>query len=714
MRSATTLLFCLLAAPLSASTPGGTGDLPATRSRGASEDGLTAHVHRLLEERLAEGEFPGAAIALRDTHGRSRLISGGVATILEPQSSLDPRVPLSIGSVTKTFIAIVTLQLVQEGRFGLDDSVLPWVPTLPGADRITIRHLLQHRSGLGEYLEDPAVLADARRPWTADELIQVAVTRGVVGEVGGSHAYSNTNYLVLGQIIERVTGRPWSTEVRRRILDPLGMEQTGYPPERSLPASGPGHRRVQGEFVDATGRWHPSLGGAAGALQSTPEDLLRFAVALEEGQLLSGALLKEMQGFHPAQAEAGVKQEYGLGLQRYTFDDMVMVGHLGSAAGTSSFVGFDPESRASVAVLVNREHPAPAAFLAADALRASREVGPAEGLPREDEGQLPDLSQVARGPSAAQGNGPAEGFHGSFQLLLGAMHRTPSGTDTFETDRQIGSVNDPADSQTDPIGDIEWELSYTFEGQRTQVYAGATPIASSGAKALFELGLRQQLPDGSRVTLAYAPSIASPLGEVWEDPFQTGQPRRKTDMEAGGVRLAVDQPLGLPLTVEYQYAQQSVENERSGVHFPGVDGQGLADLRRDGDYQRLDLSTSVPLVGRWMLWPRLALESADADGRAHSFEGWRGSLGLGYGGDGFDARIGTEVFGADYDGTHPVFGRVREDEGYEVSLGCGFEEPFGWKSTRLDFLLSFSETTSNIGFYEEETLLAGMGLTYRF
>ena len=117
----------------------------------------------------------------------------------------------NIGSVTKTFVAVVVLQLAEEGRIDLDAGIDGFLPDLAGADRITPRQLLQHTSGLGEYVDQPAVLADAQREWTPAELIAVAEAAGRVGEPGGPHHYSNTNYIVLGEIIEQVTGHPGPT-----------------------------------------------------------------------------------------------------------------------------------------------------------------------------------------------------------------------------------------------------------------------------------------------------------------------------------------------------------------------------------------------------------------------------------------------------------------------------------------------------------------------
>src|SRR3712207_1194826 len=134
-----------------------------------------------------------------------------------PRSTLFPYTTLfrswNIGSATKPFVAVVVLQLAEEGAIDLDAGIERFLPDLPGAERITPRQLLQHTSGLGEYLDQPAVRTDAQRAWTPAELIAVAEAAGRVGEPGGPYHYANTNYIVLGEIVEQVTGRSWADEV---------------------------------------------------------------------------------------------------------------------------------------------------------------------------------------------------------------------------------------------------------------------------------------------------------------------------------------------------------------------------------------------------------------------------------------------------------------------------------------------------------------------
>jgi D-alanyl-D-alanine carboxypeptidase len=325
----------------------------------------------ILEQHRADHQFIGAVLALRERGRAPVMVTSGTKELNEDSGPVDPAIPWGIGSMTKTFVAVVVLQLAEEGRINLDAGIKPYLPALPGADRITPRQLLQHTSGLGDYLDQPAVLNDAKRTWTPAELIAVAEAAGRTGQPGGPYSYSNTNYIVLGQIIEQATGNPWATEVRTRILQPLHMRHTAMIGRHAAPGYG-----LEGDhFVDQTDRWDPSVGGAAGGLRSTAPDLLVFTTAMASGRLLTRAGQNQMTAFIPASdlsAFGVVRHEYGLGLELYATDQVTVYGHLGSGAAHSAFMGFDPKSGASVVVMMNSDNPGPQALMAIEALSAVR------------------------------------------------------------------------------------------------------------------------------------------------------------------------------------------------------------------------------------------------------------------------------------------------------------------------------------------------------
>ncbi|GIJ25010.1 serine hydrolase [Micromonospora qiuiae] len=236
-----------------------------------------------------------------------------------------------MGSNTKTFVSVVVLQLVGEGRLSLDDTVERWLPGVVAGNgndgrRITVRHLLQHTSGIYNYTNDTAALTSyegylAHRfdHYEPADLVALAMKHEPGFAPGTRWDYSNTNYILAGMLIEKVTGRSWATEVRRRILQPLGLRQTSAPGDRPfLPAPhAKGYQQWTpgGPLTDTT-LFNPTVAGAAGDMITTPSDLARFWQALQRGQLLKprqmvqlhdSVLAETFQDFMPG-------ARYGLGI----------------------------------------------------------------------------------------------------------------------------------------------------------------------------------------------------------------------------------------------------------------------------------------------------------------------------------------------------------------------------------------------------------------
>ena len=291
-------------------------------------DPARSRAHGIFDAHHAAGEFVGARIALLDADGVITEATAGTKSIDPASSPVDLDTVWNIGSLTKTMVVVVVLQLADEGRLDLDAGIAAHMPDLAGADEITPRLLLQHTSGLNEYDSQPAVVNDMQRPWTPAELIAVAEAAGRVGEPGGPFHYANTNYVILGQIIEQVGGNRWSDEVEARIAEPLGMTDTSVV---EAPTS-PGFAVVDGGFVDTTTLKDSSIGGAAGGMQSTGRDLLKFGTALFDGALLSAESQTAKQAFVPGEdlSPFGLTHGYGLGLERYVSDAVTVLGHLGT------------------------------------------------------------------------------------------------------------------------------------------------------------------------------------------------------------------------------------------------------------------------------------------------------------------------------------------------------------------------------------------------
>jgi D-alanyl-D-alanine carboxypeptidase len=315
--------------------------------------------------RVVDGGVPGPVARVRE--GReARALAAGVDD-LTTGARLRPAARLRVGSITKTFVATVVLQLVDEGRLRLDEPVATWLPgLLPHGGAITVRHLLQHTSGLPDYVGTPGFMEGLpENPvYRPEELVALVADRPLEFAPGTGFAYSNTGYVVAGLLVEAVTGNSLARELRTRILEPLDLEHTSFPAaERRL---GGYHARgyVPGEHaptpqaapLDVTDI-NPSWAWAAGALVSNAADVSRFYRSLLGGRLLGPRLLEEMKTTVPDR-ETG--DEYGLGIARMQTPCGVFWGHEGALAGYVTLTLTSDDARRS-AVLAVTMNPLPAA-----------------------------------------------------------------------------------------------------------------------------------------------------------------------------------------------------------------------------------------------------------------------------------------------------------------------------------------------------------------
>ncbi|MFJ7073331.1 serine hydrolase domain-containing protein [Streptomyces sp. NPDC098781] len=320
-----------------------------------------------IEAAVASG-VPGVTATVKDGH-RTWSATAGVGNLRtgKPRSADDR---YRVGSITKTFVATVLLQLEAEGRLSLDDTVEKWLPGLVrgnGHDggRITLRRLLNHTSGIYNYTADEDFgrtyflkdgffehRYDTKRP---ADLVALAMTHKPDFEPGTSWNYSNTNYVVAGMVIEKVTGRPYGAEVRDRIIKPLHLTATSVPGTRAT-VPGPSSRAYSKLAETATGptydvtELNPSLAYAAGEMISDSADLNRFYTALLRGRLLPREQLNEMTDVVPL----GEDQGYGLGLTSAKLScDVTLWGHDGGIHGSESVALTTRDGRRSLAFNFN-------------------------------------------------------------------------------------------------------------------------------------------------------------------------------------------------------------------------------------------------------------------------------------------------------------------------------------------------------------------------
>jgi D-alanyl-D-alanine carboxypeptidase len=280
----------------------------------------------------------------------------------ESGAPMDTRARFRIGSVSKTFSSVVLLQLVEEGKLELDAPVNAYLPGLLPDDRITVRHLLTHRSGLADYTNAmfektvPGFEAVRNRVFGYQELVDLSLSEPRTTEPGAAYTYSNTNFVVVGMLIEKATGRPVAKAYERRIIKPLRLRNTSYV-----------HPDTRIEGPHARGYLHPDEAGAplvdsteqtvswaqsAGAVISSPADLNTFTTALMRGRLLSPRMLDAMTTVTPT--DTTNTRFYGLGLRRYDLSCGTQVyGHTGTVQGYYTYAFATRDGRRSLAAMAN-------------------------------------------------------------------------------------------------------------------------------------------------------------------------------------------------------------------------------------------------------------------------------------------------------------------------------------------------------------------------
>ena len=345
------VVWRVLAVPVAAAIALGAagGTASAALSKGEAES-LKARAQGLVE-----AGYPAALAAVSDSKGESAGVAVGKGSLETGQAPpMDGEV--RIGSNTKTFVAVVVMQLVQEGKVGLDEPIETYLPGLikgEGIDgsRITVRQLLQHTSGLPDFDETLFGTTDVfqyRHHYvTPRDVLDSALSKPAQFEPGAQWKYTNTNYIVLGMLIERVSQRPVGEQIDERIVKKLGLSHTYFPApgEEKIRGTHPQgyHLSAGGKLEDIT-EMDPFWAWAAGAMISTPSELNTFFQAVFDGRLLTQSSIDEMKKGVDTD-KAGVV--YGLGLiGRSLSCGGTAWGHGGDIAGYHTRGGVGPDGTA--------------------------------------------------------------------------------------------------------------------------------------------------------------------------------------------------------------------------------------------------------------------------------------------------------------------------------------------------------------------------------
>lgn len=344
-----------------------------------------AHLRALVRELVDEG-MPGVSVRVDDGHGTPIEVSGQAAwTTKDHRLRADDEVREA--SNTKTMMATLVLQLVAEHKLALTDPVSKWLPGQVRDGRaITLRMLLNHTSGLFDYTDDPqfapALTGHDTHVWTSGEILAVVARHPALFEPGTQWSYSNTNYIAIGAVLEKATGKSLAALVRDRIARPLGLRHTfyttdptwrarhahGYEPDAAHmpPDVPPAFRDYAGprhdDHVDVTGDYLTAA-QADSAIVSTARDWCRFYTALMSGRLLPAAQLAEMRTTVPEDGpEDPDHLAYGLGIESATTSCGTVWDHVGVVPGYATYNVTDSTGRRtasfffSTSTLVKQEH----------------------------------------------------------------------------------------------------------------------------------------------------------------------------------------------------------------------------------------------------------------------------------------------------------------------------------------------------------------------
>ncbi len=335
---------------------------------------LRGKVQAKLDDLRATAEFPGVTVGFVLADGRSAGVSSGFADAAK-KVLLKPDDRMLAGSIGKTYVAAVVLQLVEEGKIGLDDKLEkwlgkePWYPRLPNGPDLTIRHLLNHTAGLPEYFQakgvTEAVKADPDRVWKPEELVAYVLDAKPAFAPGKGFAYADTDYILVGMAAEKAGGKPLFAEIERRLLKPLNLDKTTPSDRRVIPGLVSGHAAIRNPFgyqgptiVDGKFVMNPQMEYAGGGLASTPEDLARWAKAVYEGKAFQKkeTLTAMLTGVDAGTGRGGGKGvKYGLGVQIRESEWGPSYGHGGWFPGYLSEVEYFADHKVAIAVQFNTD-----------------------------------------------------------------------------------------------------------------------------------------------------------------------------------------------------------------------------------------------------------------------------------------------------------------------------------------------------------------------
>ena len=348
---------------------GGLGTLLYSTGTNADETFKQEFQQKLDELQQAEG-FPGVTVGIVLPDGQSMSFASGLADI-EAKVKMNPQGRMLSGSIGKTYVAAVALQLIKEKKFSLEDKISlffkdeNWFPRLPNAPNITVKMLMNHTGGLPRYVLKKDLWTQLKQSpdkvWTPEERITLILDDKPLHPAGEGWAYSDTDYILVGMIIEKVTGHTYYEELDKRILHPYELKYTSPSNSRRLQGLVPGYTgdgtppfELPGKMVqNGVYMINPQFEWTGGGLITNSTDLAKYIKLLMEGKIIPNEYLEMMKSAVNPKTGKPDTTGYGLGLEIYQTSDGVTYGHRGIMPGYLSIMEYVPKYRFAAALQIN-------------------------------------------------------------------------------------------------------------------------------------------------------------------------------------------------------------------------------------------------------------------------------------------------------------------------------------------------------------------------
>lgn len=326
-----------------------------------AKDSFNTKIQTVIDKEVIEQEVPGIQAYIKTKEDINYITSG--YTTFEKENEVTKEHAYRVGSITKLFTSVLVMKLYEEGEISLDNKLEKWYPDFPNADQITIKQLLNHNSGIYNYTENLWIsirsIVNSNKEWDPEHILNTVYDEEFYFKPGESHYYSNTNYLILGLIIEKVTDKSLKEVYREYIFGPLELNNTYFLPGDKIP-----DKLVTGferdvipfgiqKFTSQENSF-ASLGFAAGGMVTTAEELTIFLESIFKTEYLEEETVKMMNDYLLA-ADPDVKNQigYGLGLRVLKIKGDILYGHTGTIPGFGAAAFYCPQENYSISYASN-------------------------------------------------------------------------------------------------------------------------------------------------------------------------------------------------------------------------------------------------------------------------------------------------------------------------------------------------------------------------